>query len=305
MTEAKVGVIVIAGRPNVGKSTLVNRIIGETVSIVTPKAQTTRQSIRGVLTEPRGQLIFIDTPGMHRAKVGGINETMIDAVKLALEDPDAVVYMVDPASEVKHEEPVKEVLVKVASPLVLCVNKADLRAAPLWTEEWAKKIAEERGQYRKTTPLLYLSAEKGQGVPELLDALFEYAKPGPLLYSDQDQWTDQTVRQITSELVRKQLMLCLGDEIPYSTAVEVDEFKENEKPVQIHCTIYCERDSQKGMIIGAGGKKIKEIGAAARPEIEKLVGEKVFLGLRVKVAPEWTRNATQLKRFGYKKRGKS
>jgi GTPase len=302
MSEKRVGMIVIAGRPNVGKSTLVNRIVGEAVSIVTPKAQTTRQSIRGVLTEERGQLVFIDTPGLHRAKVGGINETMIDAVRLALEDPDAVIYMVDPASEPKHEEPVREVLVKVSAPLVLCVNKTDLRSPPAWTAEWAKKISVDRGEYRRTTPLLHISAETGDGVGQLLGTLFEFAKPGPFLYGDEDQWTDQTVRQITTELIRKQLMMCLGDEIPYSTAVEIDEFNEREKPVQIHCTIYCERDSQKGMIIGAGGKKIKEIGASARPEIEKLVGEKVFLGLRVKVAPEWTKNANQLKRFGYKKK---
>ena len=301
---SKSGMVVLLGRPNVGKSTLLNAILKDNISIVTPKAQTTRDQIRGIVTEERGQIVFIDTPGVHRAREGGINAYMVQEIKRALDGPDLVLYIVDPLSKISAESLVLEALKQADSRLLVIINKCDLmREAPhlfTWIPEWIEEIktalAGTRCQFLEK---IEISAQKKAGVADLLSRIFELLPDGPALYGDADMLTDRSTRFVVSELIRKQLFMNLGDELPYSCAVEIDSFKENQRPVLIQATVFVERDSQKGMVIGAGGKKIKDIGSAARKEIEKLIGEKVFLELRVKVLEAWTSESHKMKNLGY------
>ncbi len=300
----KSGIVVLLGRPNVGKSTLLNAVLKEDLSIVTPKAQTTRDQIRGILNEPRGQVVFIDTPGVHKAKEGGINAFMIQEVKKALDGPDLVIYLIDPMSKVSAERLMLEYLKEASSKLILLVNKADLVKVHAeqfkWLDPWIDEVKQElQGTRCEWIATHSISAVKKKGVKELLQLIFDELPNGEPLYPVDDSLTDRSLRFIVAELIRKQLFMNLGDEIPYSCAVEIESFKENKKPVVIQAMIYVERESQKGMVIGSQGKKIKEIGTAARKEIEKLMGEKVFLELRVKVLAAWTSEQTKLKSLGY------
>ena len=298
----KSGVVALIGRPNVGKSTFLNRVLGESISIVTPKAQTTRDQIRGIVTEDRGQIVFVDTPGIHRAKEGGINEYMIQEVVRALEGPDVVIYLIDPSSKPTAEERVLEHLKGAACSLLIIINKCDLmRKDPAmfeWIAPWIGKIRESlEGTRCKLVRSIEISAERGAGVRDVVDEIFGLLPEGPPLYGDADSLTDRSSRFVTAELIRKQLFLNLGDELPYSCAVEIESFKEG-APVRISALIHVERESQKGMVIGAGGKKIKEIGTRARKEIEALLGSKVHLELRVKVLADWTREKRKMKGLG-------
>jgi GTP-binding protein Era len=306
----KSGVVALVGRPNVGKSTFLNAVLKETISIVTPKAQTTRDQIRGIVTEERGQIVFVDTPGIHRAREGGINAFMIQEVKRALDGPDLVLYLIDPASKPEAERMVLEHLKTAESKLIVVVNKADLRRKdqgkfdwlPAWFEELQKELLGTKCEFLKAVEI---SAERDDGVQTLLHDMFQLLPEGEPLYGDPDALTDRSSRFVVAELIRKQLFMNLGDELPYSCAVEIEQFLENKKPILISALIYVERDSQKGMVIGAGGKKIKEIGSAARVEIERLLGEKVFLELRVKVLEAWTSELNKMKGLGYELERKS
>ena len=300
----KSGVVALIGRPNVGKSTFLNTILQETISIVTPKAQTTRDQIRGIVTEDRGQLVFVDTPGTHRAKEGGINEFMIQEVRRALDGPDVVLYLIDPNSKPEAERLVIDFLKQADAKLIVVVNKADLRKYDMGKFAWLEGFVTEiqtaiEGTKCKFLKAVEISAERDEGVQTLLTDMFELLPEGHPLYEDPDSLTDRSSRFVVSELIRKQLFMKLGDELPYSCAVEIESFLENKKPITISAMIYVERDSQKGMVIGAGGKKIKEIGSAARVEIEALLGEKVFLELRVKVLEAWTSESRKMKGLGY------
>ncbi len=310
----KSGLVVLLGRPNVGKSTLLNEFLHEDISIVTPKAQTTRDQIRGIVNEARGQIVFIDTPGVHKAKEGGINEYMLQEVKRALDGPDLILYMIDPFSHVRAETLMLEYLKKASSKLMVVINKCDaMRTKPevfTWIAPWVETLKEGlEGTQCKFLKVSEISAMKKKGVKDLLNEIFEEMPEGPPLYDDVDSLTDKPVKFVVAEMIRKQLFMKLGDEIPYSCAVEIEAFKEKQKPVLIQAMIYVERDSQKGMVIGAGGKKIKDIGTAARAEVEKLLGEKVFLELRVKVLDAWTSEMNKMKTLGYsldhRKKGKS
>ena len=300
----KSGVVVLLGRPNVGKSTFLNSVLKDEISIVTPKAQTTRDQIRGIVNEDRGQIVFIDTPGVHRAREGGINQYMIQEVERALDGPDLVLYIIDPMSHWEAESLCLDQLKKASSSVIVVVNKADLKKKYPHKFEWLEKwnadiemvLASTKCKYLK---IVEISAERNKGVKELIDEVFELLPEGPPLYTDQDSVTDRSLRFVVGELIRKQLFMFLGDELPYSCAVEIQEYKEASNPVHISAMIYVERDSQKGMVIGAGGKKIKEIGSAARLEIEKLIDQKVFLELRVKVLDAWTSESSKMKSLGY------
>ncbi len=296
--------VVLLGRPNVGKSTLLNSVLQEDISIVTPKAQTTRDQIRGIVNEKRGQIVFVDTPGVHRAKEGGINEFMIQEVRRALDGPDLILYMIDPGSKVSAESLILDYLKSADSKLLIEINKADLMRnepqmfewiAP-WIEEVKLALIGTKCQFLRS---IEVSAIKNKGTHDLLDEIYEHLPIGPALYDDEDSLTDRPLKFVVAELIRKQLFMKLGDEVPYSCAVEIESFKENQKPIAIQAMIYVERESQKGMVIGAGGKKIKEIGTSARYEIEKLVGEKVFLELRVKVLEAWTSEMRKMQSLGY------
>jgi GTP-binding protein Era len=302
----KAGFVALAGRPNAGKSTLLNQVLGAQLSIVTPKAQTTRERVLGILTEPSlGQIVFIDLPGIHRAKPGGINAYMMQEVREGLEGASAIWYLVDPDSGLEHEEPVLELLAARKLPTFLLMNKSDLKrredrrtASRLLGEEVLRR-ARDLGIPVQGERLRPLSARTGRGVKELLGETWTLLPEGPWFYPDEEQLSDRPVRFFVAEKIREQLMLCLGQELPYSCAVEIESFQEDARPPRIEAVIHVERDSQKGMVIGKGGAKIKEIGQKARAEIEEFLGEKVFLGLRVDVLKEWTRNAEQLKKLGY------
>jgi GTP-binding protein Era len=323
----KSGFVAIIGRPNAGKSTLLNAILGAELSIVTPKAQTTRERVLGILTEDRGQIVFIDTPGIHRAKEGSINAFMVNEAKEAAEGPNAIWYIVDPASliaGVKHETVVMDILKEIAgsTPVFLLVNKLDrlgkdtrekVRAA----RELLEGEIRERGIQLQA--VFEISALKKKGLKELLSKTWEVIPEGPLYYPDADQLSDRPTRFFAAEKIREQLFLKLGAEIPYSCAVEIEKFEEprpeEKKPLtRIEAVIYVERDSQKGIVVGKGGQKIKEIGQAARLAIEEFLAggpaprsnsrkntqkPPVFLGLRVKVLKDWSKDAEALKKMGY------
>jgi GTP-binding protein Era len=300
----KSGVVVLLGRPNVGKSTFLNAVLKDEISIVTPKAQTTRDQIRGIVTDERGQLVFIDTPGVHRALEGGINAYMIQEVVRALDEPDVVLYLIDPWSKPTAEQVLLDYLKHSKTKVIVVINKVDFKKQkplifdwiPAWIEEVKAQLVGTRCEFVSSVEI---SAAREKGVKELLAQVFDLAPVGPPMYEDPDALTDRPLRFVVSELIRKQLFLNLGDELPYSCAVEIEKYAEDKKPVVIEAMIYVERDSQKGMVIGAGGKKIKEIGTGAREEIEKLIGEKVFLELRVKVMEGWTSESRKMKNLGY------
>jgi len=302
MTQS--GFIAIVGRPNAGKSTLLNAVLDAKVSIVTPKAQTTRERVLGILTTAHGQLVFVDTPGIHTAKPGGINEYMVSEAREALDQPAVIWYLVDPTSAVEHEAAVLDILEKAPrAPIFLIFNKIDLKGyaySGAQFEEITVKMAEEmqkRGIAAAKT--FQISAEREKGLSGLLEESWKLTPEHPHYYPDEEQISDRPMRFFVGEKVREQLFRCLGEELPYSCAVEIERFDESAKPPRIEAVIHVERESQKGMVIGKGGAKIKEIGTNARKEIEDFLGQTVFLGLRVDVIKDWTKDAKAMKRMGY------
>jgi GTP-binding protein Era len=303
----KSGFVAIAGRPNTGKSTLLNRLLGTRLSIVTPKAQTTRENVLGILTDDKqGQIVFMDTPGIHKARDGGINEYMVSQAREALAAPAVIWYLVDPNSRIEHEETVLKLLAAASAPVLFILNKSDLKLSALPPTlkliEQVHAKAIEFGiniQSEADAQPFRISAYKGRGVKELLAETWKRMPEGEFHYPDPDQLSDRPVKFFVAEKIREQLLLQLGEELPYSCAVEITTFNEGAKPPRIEATIHVERESQKGMVVGAAGKKIRDIGTAARAEIEKFMGTKVFLGLTVKLLKEWSRDAEALKRLGY------
>lgn len=290
----KSGVVAIIGRPNVGKSTLLNAILGEKIAIVSQKSQTTRNRIRGIKNTENAQIVFIDTPGIHDAK-GYLNEFMVKEAMSALEDIDVVIYLVEAVKKTEEENFIIENLKKIRCAVILGINKIDEaqkdKLLPL-IDEYAKLY-----RFKEIIPL---SALKGEGISELVNLIVELLPEGPKYFSE-DILTDQSERFIAAEIIREKVFLLTKQEIPYSTAVVVERFKENpqKKIVSISATINVERDSQKGIIIGRGGNMLKEIGTRARIDIERLLGTKVFLELFVKVVKDWTKDKRLLKEFGY------
>ena len=309
MPEFKTGYIALLGRPNVGKSTLLNTILGEKLAAVSPKAQTTRRRFRGILTDDESQLIFVDTPGLHRAPEGKkLNEYCVAEALDSLVDADAWVYIVDgtrpfqPEKEGSDErfilETLKGAMQKAPKPLFVVLNKMDL-----WEKgRFASQEDFVRGLEGLPVKAVFpLSAKQGKGVEELTKALREVMPVGPALYPVEDL-TDQNLRTIAGELIQESLFYLLGEELPYSCAVEIEKFvepSEGQRYPEIHAAIHVERESQKPMVIGKGGAKIKEIGQSARQAIEKLMGGRVVLKLFVKVTPKWTKSTEELKRLGY------
>lgn len=299
--KTRCGVVAIVGRPNVGKSTLLNHLMGQDLAIVSQKAQTTRDLIRGIYTEGDLQIVFTDTPGIHRAKEGGLNQALVSRAEESLEDPDLVWYLVDPHSDVEHERVVWASLMNASKAQVVLVwNKLDLK------DRQYKQLAlrDRLLQNIKETGIslvdeVAISAEKGNGVQSLLALTSSRLPEAPHLFLDPDQASERPLRFFAAELIRSELYEQLEEELPYSAAVRIDTFKESEKPIRIDATIVVERDSQKGMVIGKGGLKIKSIGSKARKRIETLVGGKVYLGLRVDVLPKWTREKKHLEALGY------
>jgi len=292
----KSGFVALLGRPNVGKSTLLNRILGVRIAIVTSKPQTTRDRVAGIYTEPRGQIIFLDSPGIHRPK-RALNEYMVRTAERIAGEADVVVHIVDDRLRVGGEEErlVRGVLERISVPRLIVVNKTD-KIGEAEADQRRKERMEE-GLYSRG---FLISARKGSGVEELVEHLFGILPEGPAYYPE-DDLTDLSVRFIAKEIIREKLFEFLSDELPYSVAVSIEEFLENPEKnlIRIRAEIYVERESQKGMVIGRGGRMLQAIGTAARQELEKETGERVYLDLFVKVVRDWSRKETMLRRLGY------
>jgi len=288
------GYVSIIGRPNVGKSTLLNSILGEKIAIVTPKPQTTRNRIIGIKTLQDAQVIFIDTPGIHRPK-HRLGETMVRIAMEALNEVDVILFMVEPHEPYKEDKAIIELLKKVQSPVFLLINKIDsikkLELLPL--------IDQFKGLY-PFKDIIPISALKQDGIDLLMKRISGYLPYGPRYYPE-DFITDQMERFMVSEIIREKIMEMTEEEVPHSVAVEVAEWKERQDGlVSISCNIYVERDGQKGIIIGKKGTMLKSIGSAARVDIEHLLNTKVFLELWVKVKKDWRNDEQLLKELGYK-----
>jgi GTP-binding protein Era len=297
MNITKTAIIAITGRPNVGKSTLMNKIVGEKVSIVTNKPQTTRSRIYGIVNRGETQLVFVDTPGFHAPK-SLLGEYMLKVVKDSMSGVDAVMMLVEPINHLgKPETQLIEQLKRSQVPALLAVNKIDT----VKKEELLAVIAAYSAAYpfREIVPI---SARTGEGLDALLDLSSLFAIDGPQLFPE-DMLTDQTDQQIVGEMIREKLLICLDQEIPHGTAVEVTRFSEREDTgiIDLDVTIYCEKASHKSIIIGKNGSMIKKIGELARKDIERFMGTKVFLQTWVKVKEKWRDNNGLLRSFGFDK----
>ena len=297
MAEAsfKSGFVTIIGRPNVGKSTLMNQLIGQKIAITSNKPQTTRNRIQTVYTDMnRGQIVFLDTPGIHKAK-NKLGEYMVNVAEKTLNEVDVVLWLVEPSNFIgAGEQHIVKQLEKVKTPVILIINKID-------TVE-KDKILEFIDTYRKIydfAEIIPVSALRGQNVDDVIDSIFKYLPYGPQFY-DEDTITDQPERQIVAELIREKALHCLQDEIPHGIAVAIDQMKMQKKVMHINATIICERDSHKGIIIGKQGNMLKKIGSTARYEIEKMLDCQVNLKLWVKVKKDWRDSEYLMKNFGYR-----
>jgi len=291
----KSGYVALIGKPNVGKSTLMNAILGEDLSIVTKKPQTTRHKIAGILNREGAQVVFLDTPGFHKSRKL-LNMAMNEVVNSVIDDADVVCLLI---SADQKDISVEGGLVERIglSKCILVINKSDLI-----TKDEFDALARRYKELWNVQEIVVLSAMRGDGVDVLINSLIERLPNGPAFFPD-DIFTDRPVRFLAAELIREQLFLQMQQEIPYSTAIEIEEFKdpsEGDPITRIAASIVVEKDSQKAMIIGKGGKRIKRIGTAARKRIEELAGGKVFLDLFVKVEKNWTHDNEMIRRLGYK-----
>jgi GTP-binding protein Era len=295
MSEAfKCGYIALIGYPNVGKSTLLNRLVGGKLAITSPKPQTTRFRLLGIVNEPEAQLLFLDTPGILDPR-GALNETLVQAALTALNEADVVVWLVEPRPPDPRDRVLLPHLQKLSGPLLVAINKIDLVAKP--------RLLPLIGAYHElfpAAPVIPLSALAAEGIAELKGEIIRLLPASPPFYPP-EQDTEATERFLAAELIRERVLHHTGEEIPYAVAVQVEEFDESRRPdlVKIRAVIYVERDSQKGILIGKGGRMLKAIGAEARAEIETLLDAKVFLELWVKVWKNWRRNPRAIRNLGY------
>ena len=292
----KSGIITICGRPNVGKSTLTNALVGEKVAIVTNKPQTTRNRICGILNRDDCQYVFVDTPGLHKARTR-LGDYMVNVVKESVADVDAIMLLVEPIPNIGAPEQVLIDRIKnLNCPAVLVINKVD-------TLEEKEKLLEVIKVYSEAhdwTAIVPLSAKEKEGVDELLDVLKGFLPEGPQLFPE-DMSSDQPDRQMMAEIVREKLLLCLDKEIPHGTAVEITRFAErDDEVIEVEATIYCEKNSHKGIIIGKGGSMLKKVSTQARIDMERFMGTKVYLQTWVKVKENWRDNPAAIQNFGYK-----
>lgn len=291
--SCKAGFVTLIGRPNVGKSTLMNRLIGQKIAITSNKPQTTRNRIQTVLTRPEGQIVFLDTPGIHKAK-NKLGDYMVQAAERTLEEVDVILWLVEPTNYIgAGERHIIEQLKKVKTPVILVINKTDTvkkEAIFSFIDVYRREL-----DFQEIVPV---SALQGNNTEELIRCIFNYLPYGPAFY-DEDTITDQPMRQIVAELIREKALRLLQDEIPHGVAVTVESMKEKGKICHIEATIICERESHKGIIIGKGGSMLKKIGSQARPEMEELLEMQVNLQLWVKVKKDWRDSDYLLKNFGY------
>ena len=296
-TSFKSGFVTIIGRPNVGKSTLMNQMIGQKIAITSQKPQTTRSRIQTVYTDmERGQIVFLDTPGIHKAK-NKLGEYMVNAAEHTLQDADVILWLVEPSDFVRAgEQHIAQILQKVKLPVILVINKIDTVAKK-------ENLLHFIDTYRKIydfDEIIPVCALHGDHVPDVIDLIFRYLPYGPMFY-EEDTITDQPQRQIVAEIVREKSLHALEEEVPHGIAVTIDRMKKRKGKdlMDIEATIICERESHKGIIIGKSGAMLKKIGSNARFEIEKLLEQKVNLRLWVKVRKNWRDSDLMLKNFGY------
>ncbi|MBF0258858.1 MAG: GTPase Era [Desulfamplus sp.] len=287
------GFIAIVGAPNAGKSTLLNRVTGEKISITSSKPQTTRDRILGVVERPGSQIIFVDTPGIHKAK-SLLNRKIVDQALAAVQDVDAILLMIDAASrDSESEQIIIEQIGRTDKTVILAINKTDIVAPNTLLPLIKDSVALHN--FKAVVPI---SAKNGVQINELLDEIEQCLPEGPRLFPE-DTLTDLSEKFIAGEMIREKIFRLTGMEIPYSSAVTVDSFKVENKLIVIHASIHLDRDSQKGIVIGKGGQMLKKIGEQARKDIERMTGSKVLLKLLVKVTKHWSRNENMLKEFGY------
>jgi len=296
----KSGFVTLIGRPNVGKSTLMNQLIGQKIAITSDKPQTTRNRIRAILTDERGQIIFVDTPGIHKAK-NKLGQYMVSVAEKTLREVDIVLWLVEPSTFIgAGERYIAQQLAKIKTPVILVINKVDTVNK---TEILA--VIDAYKDILNFTEIVPVSAIKGDNTGELVKVIFDYLPYGPIYY-DEDTVTDQPERQIVAELIREKALHFLDEEIPHGIAVSIEQMAERKKEnnekdiIDIHATIICEKDSHKGIIIGKGGSMLKKIGTHARIEIENLLDCQVNLQLWVKVKKDWRDSDFLLKNYGYK-----
>lgn len=296
----KCGFVTILGRPNVGKSTLLNQILGQKIVITTDKAQTTRKRIKGILTDENGQIIFIDTPGVHRP-LNKLGEFLLDEAKVAVPDADLVLFLVDGSEPAGKGDKwiVENILKECKIPVILVMNKVDKIKNQQKIEE---NLMSYKMLFEENIPIIRISAKTGRNKDTLLANILKKLPEGDLLYPE-DVVTEESMRSVTEEVIREKVLLNTQDEIPHSVAIKVDKYQESDDIDRIYATIYCEHKSQKGILIGKGGALLKKIGTEARLELENIVEKKVFLGLEVKVEKDWRKKDNILKNFGYKSEG--
>ena len=296
----KCGFVTILGRPNVGKSTLLNQILGQKIVITTDKAQTTRKRIKGILTDENGQIIFIDTPGVHRP-LNKLGEFLLDEAKVAVPDADLVLFLVDGSEPAGKGDKwiVENILKECKIPVILVMNKVDKIKNQQKIEE---NLMSYKMLFEENIPIIRISAKTGRNKDTLLANILKKLPEGDLLYPE-DVVTEESMRSVTEEVIREKVLLNTQDEIPHSVAIKVDKYQESDEIDRIYATIYCEQKSQKGILIGKGGTLLKKIGTEARLELENIVEKKVFLGLEVKVEKDWRKKDNILKNFGYKSEG--
>ncbi|MCM1087003.1 MAG: GTPase Era [Muribaculaceae bacterium] len=292
-TEYKAGFATLIGRPNVGKSTLMNNLIGQKIAITSDKPQTTRNKIQTVYTSEEGQIVFLDTPGIHKAK-NKLGNYMVNAAERTLTEVDVVLWLVEPTTYIgAGEQHILELLKKIKTPVILVINKIDTIKKDeilIYIDTYRKQM-----DFAEIVPV---SALKGYGTDDLAATIMKYLPCGHPFY-DEDTVTDQPIRQIAAELIREKALKCLEDEIPHGVAVTIESMHRRKQIMDVEATIICERDSHKGIIIGKQGQMLKKIGTLARRDIEDLVGFQVNLKLWVKVKKDWRDSDFLLKNFGY------
>ncbi len=289
------GFVAIVGRPNVGKSTLMNHILGQKISITSSKPQTTRHRILGIKTTEQCQVIYVDTPGVHLNAKKAMNRYMNRAATSSLEDVELILFLIEAGAWTEEDENVLKRLQSTKLPVVLVVNKVDR----IRDKEELLPLLQQLAEKMEFASVVPLSALKGANVKELEALIYDRLPESPPVFPE-DYVTDRSERFLAAELIREKLMRSLGKELPYATAVEIESFKEEEGMLRIHALIWVERDSQKRIVIGKGGEKLKEVGKQARLDMQKLFGSKVFLQLWVKVKEGWSDNERILNSLGYR-----
>ena len=293
----KSGFVTIIGRPNVGKSTLLNKILGQKIVIATDKAQTTRKRIKGILTNEKGQIVFVDTPGVHKP-LNKLGEFLLDEAKVAVPDSDVILFLVDGSDPAgKGDKWIAENIIKKSEqPVIIVLNKLDKIKKQEKVEE---NLLSYKTLFEKNYPVVKISAKTGRNMDTLLDNIYRKLPEGDLLYPE-DVLTEETMRDVASEIIREKILLNTQDEIPHSIAVMIDNYREEENIDKIYATIFCEHKSQKGILIGKNGSLLKTVGTQARLELEEIVEKKVYLELNVKVEKDWRKKDKALNNFGYK-----